>query len=140
MKNSAAVTIPSDPKFLCVVRDFTAGMARLAGMDEKTSRDIKLAVDEACGNVIKHAYGGATDKEVTVRYKKTEKIFEVLIEDEGVKARRGALKGRDLDDLREGGLGMHFIQRAFDVCALDERKKKGNRLRLIKYLGAGDAD
>lgn len=140
MKEGAVLTIPSHPKFLCLVRNFTAGLATMAGLDENTAADIKLAVDEACANVIKHAYGGATDREITLQYKATPDTFEVTIDDDGVKARKESLKGRDLEELRAGGLGMHFIQRAFDVCELDESKAKGNRLRLIKHLKAKDAD
>ena len=54
--------------------------------------------------------------------------------DSGEKVTPELLKGRDLDDVRPGVLGIHFIRRAFDVAAYDEKKKKGNRLRLVKYL------
>jgi anti-sigma regulatory factor (Ser/Thr protein kinase) len=138
MGEGAVLTVPSNPKFLSLVRNFTAGLALMAGLDEEAAAAVKLAVDEACANVIEHAYGGATDKEITLRYKKTRDTFEVTIDDDGAKARRESLKGRDLDDLRAGGLGMHFIERAFDVCELDESKEKGNRLRLVRHLKAQD--
>ena len=103
-------------------------------MDEKLIGDIRLAIDEACSNVIKHAYKGDVSRKIIIKYTIRPDKFHVVIEDNGLTARRKALKGRDLDDIRPGGLGIHFIKRVFDVFELDEKKKKGNRLILVKYL------
>ena len=135
MKDSAVITIPSHPKYLCVVRSVTAKMGELYGMPVSEIEDIKLAVDEACSNVIKYACKGNTGLKISVRYKLKKRGFEVVIEDNGVKAKPEVVEGRSLDDVRPGGLGVHFIKRAFDVFAFDESKKKGNRLRLVKYRG-----
>lgn len=140
MKDRAVISIPSHPKFLSLVREVTVRMARMAGIDTRTAHDLKLAVDEACANVIKHAYGGTTDRKITVKYKKTKKNFEVTIEDSGLKAGAEALKGRNINKVRAGGLGVMFIKRAFDVCCFDEMKKTGNRLKLIKHLDAGNGN
>lgn len=134
MKDRAVISVPSHPKFLSLVREVTVRMARMAGIDHRTAHDLKLAVDEACTNVIKHAYGGSTDRKITVKYRKTKKNFEVTIEDSGVKAGVEALKCRKIKKARAGGLGVLFIKRAFDVCCFDEMKETGNRLRLIKHL------
>ena len=64
----------------------------------------------------------------------------MVIEDNGIKSDPESMKGRDLDDLKPGGLGIHFIKKVFDVFELDSRKKDGNRLRLIKYLKGKDED
>jgi anti-sigma regulatory factor (Ser/Thr protein kinase) len=138
-REGAVLTVPSNPRFLFLVRNLTAGLAAMAGLGEDASADVKLAVDEACSNVIRHAYGGATDREITLKYIITPDTFEVTIDDDGAKARKEAMKGRDFEDLRAGGLGLHFIERAFDVRELDESKAKGNRLRLVKFLKAEDA-
>jgi serine/threonine-protein kinase RsbW len=63
----------------------------------------------------------------------TPKGFEVLIEDQGVKAQPESIEGRNLYDIRPGGLGVHLIKRAFDIVQFDQRKRKGNRLRLIRF-------
>jgi serine/threonine-protein kinase RsbW len=134
MNDLITVTIPSHPKYLSVVRAVTGKMAQLNGMDDLLIEDIKLAIDEACSNVIKHAYSGDTNKKIVLKYKTGEKGFKVIIEDNGMKARADLIKGRDLDDVRPGGLGIHFIRRVFDVFQFDENKKKGNRLILMKTL------
>ncbi len=140
MKDSAVIIIPSHPRYLSVVRAVTVRMGELCGMADAELEDVKLAVDEACSNVIKYAYGGNTDKRIVVRFKITQKGFEVVIEDSGLKADIDSLKGRSLSDVRPGGLGIHLIRRAFDVVDFDDKKKRGNRLRLIRYMKEKNGD
>jgi anti-sigma regulatory factor (Ser/Thr protein kinase) len=133
MKDSVVIKVQSDPKYLSLVRSVTAKMAELYGLSESTTEDIKLAVDEACSNVIKHAYGGDTHQSILLKYRMTKKGFEVLIEDNGVKVQPESIEGRSLNDIRPGGLGVHLIKRAFDFYQFDQRKRRGNRLRLVSF-------
>ena len=134
MRDYVSITIPSHPKYLSVVRSLTMKIGQINGMNEALIEDIKLAVDEACANVIKHAYSGNPSGKIVIKYKTTPKNFQVIITDNGIKTQNELMKGRDLDDVRPGGLGVHFIERVFDVFELDEKKKKGNRLILMKRL------
>jgi serine/threonine-protein kinase RsbW len=134
MKDSVTITIPSHPKYLSIVRSVTGKIAQIYEITEPLTEDMKLAVDEACANVIKHAYRGDRTKKIVLKYKITKKSFNVIIEDSGIKAQADLIKGRSLDDIRPGGLGIHFIKRVFDVFQFDETKKKGNRLILIKSM------
>jgi anti-sigma regulatory factor (Ser/Thr protein kinase) len=134
MKESVGITIPSNPKYLSVVRQTTHAVGKLYGIPETDLEDMKLAIDEACSNVIKHAYGGDTAKKIVVKYSIMKKQFKVIIEDSGLKARIEYMQGRSLNDVRPGGLGIHFIRRVFDGFRFDERKKRGNRLILSKTL------
>ncbi len=135
MKDPVIVTVQSDPRYLTAVRAVAARMAELGGIAEEDGEQIKLAVDEACTNVIRYAYNGDTGGKIIVKFRITKKRFSVVIEDKGVKADPEFVKGRSLDDLRPGGLGIHLIRRAFDVVEFDEKKKNGNRLILIKNMG-----
>ena len=134
MKELVIIKVPSAPKYLRLIRDVTERMGVCGGIGEPVINTLKLAIDEACANIIKHAYKGDAGKKIRVQYTITEEAFEAVIEDSGEKVAPELLRGRDLDDVRPGGLGIHFIKRAFDVVAYDEKKKKGNRLRLVKYL------
>ena len=116
------------------------GIAAMAGINDVETEFIKLAVDEACSNIIRHAYGGDTGRKFAVKFRATEKDLQIVLEDNGIKADPVKIKGRDLDDVRPGGLGIHFIMRAFDICEFDGKKKKGNRLRLIRHLKERDED
>jgi anti-sigma regulatory factor (Ser/Thr protein kinase) len=136
VKHSAVIAIPSDPKYLSVVRAVTSRMAQICGIGPAEVESLTLAVDEACSNVIKYSYHGDHDKRILVRFRIARRFFEVVIEDDGLKADPACIQGRDLDEIRPGGLGVHFIRRGFDTITFDERKKKGNRLRLRKRFGS----
>ncbi len=134
MKDLFVIKTLSDPKYLSIVRAVSAKMGELSGLGEEAIDDVRIAIDEACSNVIKHAYGGDTSRTILIRFRKSQKGFEVWIEDEGKKVEPESIEGRDLDDIRPGGLGVHLIKRAFDIFAFDQRKKKGNRLRLVRFM------
>lgn len=134
MKESVVISIPSHPKYLSVIRETTINFGKLYEMPDAEIEDIKLAIDEACSNIIKHAYRGDTTKKIIVKYTITRRLFKVVIEDSGIKTNIECMKGRSLDNIRPGGLGIHFIKRVFNGFRFDERKKKGNRLILTKYI------
>ncbi len=133
MRDLAVIKVHSDPKYLSVIRAVTAKVGELSGLPDRAVEDVKRAVDEACSNVIRHAYGGDPTRSFLIRFRKAEDGFEVVIEDEGLKAKPESIKGRSFDDVRPGGLGIHLIKRAFDLFSFDPRKKKGNRLRMVRY-------
>lgn len=135
MRFPVALTVQSHPRLLAVVRDVVSRLADSHGLSEAVRNDLRLAVDEACANVIRHAYGGDTTQKIGLKFSATENEFRVIIEDTGKKAGNEAFQGRDFDDVRPGGLGMHFIRRAFDSVFFDPKKKNGNRLVLIKRWG-----
>lgn len=140
MKEAAVVTIPSHPRYLGLVRDAAARMGRIAGLDASAAEAVRHAVNEACANVIKYAYQGDPGRSITVKMRSRRAGFEVVIEDSGVTADPEQIHGRDLGDVRPGGLGVHLIRRAFDVVAFERRRKQGNRLRLLKRIDGERAD
>jgi anti-sigma regulatory factor (Ser/Thr protein kinase) len=140
MKDTTVVTIPSDPRYLGLVRDAAARMALIAGIESSAAEAVKHAVNEACANVIKYAYLGDPGRSITVKMRSRRRGFEVLIEDSGITANPDLIKGRSLEDVRPGGLGVHLIRRAFDVVRFEERGRQGNRLRLLKRVDRERAD
>jgi anti-sigma regulatory factor (Ser/Thr protein kinase) len=49
------------------------------------------------------------------------------------------MQGRKLDEIKPGGLGLHFIRQSMDVVEF-KRERDVNLLRLIKYLQAEKQD
>ena len=135
MRNPVVLKVRAHPAYLALIRDATARFCRICRIDDELADSIKLAVDEACSNVIKHAYHGDTSGSIVVKYSATDRNFRVIIEDSGEKARPELIRGRDLDDVRPGGLGIHFIRRIFDSVEFDAGKRIGNRMILQRKLG-----
>jgi len=135
--------LQSNPAMLCVVRSAVTRLTERLGFSEPECRAVVRAVDEALTNIIRHAYRGQTGRPIEASFRSIRvrrdggqrPALEILLEDEGVKLDRTKLRGRRLEDVRPGGLGLHFIQQSMDAVEFRHRKGK-NRLRLVKFLHA----
>jgi anti-sigma regulatory factor (Ser/Thr protein kinase) len=136
--------LPSDPEILCVVRSAVMSLTEELGFAAAESRAITRAVDEALANIIRHAYGGRPGQPIELLCRRMEDRIggrlraglEIVLVDQGAAADRNKLCGRSLDDVRPGGLGMHFILDGVDVMEY-KRQTRRNRLRLVKYFPVG---
>ena len=130
------LSIPSETSFLAMVRDLTRKMAQTAGFDEGTAEKVSLAVDEATTNVIEHAYHGAPDRQVEVRYDDRGLDFRVEIVDTGDMVDPRAVPRVDLDryvsERRTGGLGVHLMERIMDSDTF-RRSARRNVCCLVKH-------
>ncbi len=113
--------------------------ALAAGCDENAAQDVMLAVDEACQNVIRHAYGEERDGDMVVRIEHEERSLVISLLDFAPRIDPQKVKPRDLDDVRPGGLGTHLIQEVMDSAEFVEPPPGcGNLLRMVKRIsGSG---
>ena len=133
--------LPSNPEILCVVRSAVMCLTQELGFPAAECRALTRAVDEALANIIRHAYGGRPGQPIELLCRRMQDRtggrqragLEIVLVDHGAAADRKKLCGRSLDDVRPGGLGMHFIQRGVDVMQYTSQARR-NRLRLVKYL------
>jgi serine/threonine-protein kinase RsbW len=133
--------LDSNPNVLCVVRGAVERLAEVVGFAAPECRSIVRAVDEALTNVIRHCYCGRLDQPIELRFRRVyresghgqEQGLEVVVCDHGSAVDRTKLCGRSLDEVRPGGLGLHFIQESMDSVEY-ERHNDTNLLRLTKYL------
>lgn len=129
--------LTSDPKYLAGAREMMATVARRLGFDEISCSQIALAVDEALCNVIRHGYDRAMDRPIWLHLwpeaSEAGPGLRVVIEDEAKQVTPECMKGRDLDDIRPGGLGVHIIREVMDEVDYQRREGGvGMRLTLIK--------
>ena len=129
---TVTLTVPSHPRFLYVVRSALYPLALDAGFSRKDARRIVLAVDEACSNIIRHAYGGEGTKTITVTVADDSERFSVRLRDFGIKAARASIAPRRLDEVRPGGLGTAFMAQVFDRVDYDTSVEQGTLLTLEK--------
>ncbi len=131
----------SNPEALCLVRATVERAAQVLHFPDDDTRAIVRSVDEALANVMRHAYGGRPGLPIEIFCKKlkagrangSEAGLEIVLQDNGPAQNPAKFKSRPLDDVRPGGLGLHFIQQSMDVVEFS-RKKGKNQLRLVKYL------
>jgi anti-sigma regulatory factor (Ser/Thr protein kinase) len=105
-----------------------------SGLTDKLRGQLVLAVNEACTNIIQHAYGEKTEGEIRLRLAWNSDRLIIELEDDAPCIDPAAVQPRALSDVRPGGLGVHFIREIMDEMAFLPGQGKGNRLRLVKRL------
>jgi sigma-B regulation protein RsbU (phosphoserine phosphatase) len=129
------LNFPSQPDRLKLVRSAVFDTAMLCGCSENVARDIVIAVDEACQNVIRHAYKGAPDGQVILDIGHDGDNMVLSLQDFAAPVDVSKIKPRDLDDLRPGGLGTHFINEMMDqVDFIAPPEGVGNLLRMVRKI------
>jgi len=93
-----------------------------------------LGVDEACTNVIRHAYHLQDDQLISLSLEGSPRCVRMRLRDYGKQTEAHAMKGRSHDLIRPGGLGLHLIRTAFDKVDYI-LKARGTELVMTKKLG-----
>jgi anti-sigma regulatory factor (Ser/Thr protein kinase) len=132
MSETVTLIVPSHPKYLYVIRSAIYPIAGDAGFPKKEVRKIVLAIDEACSNIIKYAYGGDHSKTISVIVSVEPARLVIELKDTGKKPDVSKIAPRDLDDIRPGGLGTHFMAEVFDSVEYDTGRGSGTVLILEK--------
>jgi len=131
----------SNPDLLCAVRGAMERLTEKMGFPEPECRSVTRAVDEAMANIIRHAYGDQRDQPIELTCRRTQRVvngepeegLEILLTDQGAPADPEKMRGRPLDEIRPGGLGLHYIRESMDVMEFT-RSDVTNQLRLVKYV------
>ncbi len=131
--------LTSDPMYLCGARELVGCIARRIGFDDMDCSKIALAVDEALSNIIRHGYDKAFDKPIWLGLSPIKPSpssiggIVITIEDEAKQVDPCNMKGRNLEDIRPGGLGVHIINEVMDQVSYEKRKGRGMRLVMTKH-------
>ena len=133
--------LQSNAEALCLVRATIERAAEVLHFRDAETRAIVRSVDEALANVMRHAYGGRPGLPIEMSCHKLQLGdkkaalggIEILLADKGAPVKPTTLKSRPLDEIRPGGLGLHFIRESMDEVEFS-RKKGKNLLRMVKYL------
>ncbi len=131
------LTVPSHPKFLYVVRSALYPIAIDAGFGKKEAGRIILAIDEACSNIIKYAYGGDQSQTIALTIAVDAEELRITLQDSGKQVDISKIAPRKLDEIRPGGLGTHFMHSLFDSVHYDTSGGRGTVLTLVKKRSPG---
>ena len=107
------LSFPAKPDYLLLARLALSGLAREVSMSDEVLADLKLAVTEACGNAVRHAYpGGAGD--VTVSYVVSYSALEMIVEDQGTGLEGHAIPDEPISAPVESGMGISIMRAIVD--------------------------
>ena len=125
-------------KELCA---FVVAGAQEVGFDDDELFRIELACDEACTNIIQHAYGGEETGDIEATWQFIQGKFVITLHDNGmpfdvdeVPMPNLPADKDDINNLQIGGLGIHFMKKLMDEVRFSIDNNHGNTLIMIKYL------
>ena len=136
--STKTIHIESRTDRLIAVREFVSDAARDFGFNDEDVSKIALAVDEACTNIIKHAYKFDPNKNITVTVQGGNGTFQVVIHDNGIQFNPNEIHSPDMKEYmrnyRRGGLGVYLMKSLMDKVEYSIARGKANEVRLTKYL------
>ncbi|OYT15186.1 MAG: hypothetical protein B7C24_14375 [Bacteroidetes bacterium 4572_77] len=135
------LSVNSDYAALDSIRQFIDHHAKAFGFKKNEASELALAADEACTNLIKHAYKFDKNKTIDISISsEQEQVFSIIIEDSAEPFDIADSPKVNINSyikaMKPGGLGVHIIKAVIDVIHYKPASKKNgkNRLILKKYL------
>ncbi len=119
--------LPARAENVAVVRHAFGGFAEVLSVDEQTLADIKLAVTEACTNVVVHAYERDAVGNIEVDATIDDQLLTVVIRDNG----RGIVPRPDSPGL---GLGLPLIATLTETLELGKNMSDHTEVRMTFRL------
>ena len=137
------LSFPAKPDYLLLARLALAGVARSLPVGPELLADLKLAVTEACGNAVRHAYE-AGEGSVDLEFVLGDDRLEMIVEDQGSGIMRpveelvaDSPEEALMQEGGNGGMGMAIISAIVDE--LDVRSGasgRGTVVHMTKFIAA----
>jgi serine/threonine-protein kinase RsbW len=121
------LSVPARSENLVRIRRALTDFASSLGVDDETISDLRLAVNEACSNVVRHAYGTDDPGSMCVEARPADGSLVVVVRDTG----RGLSRASGDPG---AGLGLRLasaVSNSFEV----RQKTAGTEVRLVFSLG-----
>ena len=132
-------TFPGNYRSLAVISDFIVEEAEKIEFNPSEVYAIQTAVDEACANIIDHAYGGEDLGQIDIQVHKIQKGIKIILKDNGEPFNPDDIPAPDitspLEIRKERGLGIFFMQKLMDKVIFEFSSGGINTLTLLKFRG-----
>jgi serine/threonine-protein kinase RsbW len=135
IKDPSVIELPSRADVVYKACDFVVAASRRLGFSENEINKIKLAVYEACLNVVEHAYHSDPTKimRVTVQEEAQRLVIQVIDRGDGFEVNNDNFDVMAAAAARQtGGMGLHIIRRSMDEVTYQRNSHEGNKLIMIK--------
>ncbi len=133
----------SCPTKMSQVRDKVRTALDPVGLSDEEKLKLVLVIDEACTNIMRHAYAGDCSREINLKldHEQAPELSRLVFElrDQAATIDSSQIKPRDLDDCRPGGLGVNIMDTVMDDWQFEEPDcGNGNILRMSKNISRED--
>jgi serine/threonine-protein kinase RsbW len=140
MNSFIRLTIPARAEYIDIVRLTLFGIANKAGFSYEEIEDMKVAVTEACTNVVLHAYSNAQPGVVDISFELEHEGLSIRIKDEGESfkyepelRKSDSLHDKKLEEVTAGGLGLFLMHALMDK--VEVFSERGTEVILTKLFG-----
>lgn len=125
------IAIPSVLEAVVKVEAKVLGVLEQQGPDEDEVFSVRLALEEAVTNAIKHGNGFDPNKKVTVRFGTDNRVLTIQVEDEGEGFDPHGVPDPTAEENleRESGRGLLLMRHYMDTVEFNNR---GNCVTLVK--------
>jgi len=129
------MNVPGKPEYVGTVRMAAASVASKAGFDIEAIEDIKVAVSEACTNIVCHSGGCAGQDfvyDVSLEVEATK--LTIRVEDHGAGYNMEEYVAPVPGEVRDSGLGLFIIRALMDEVDIQSEVGVGTSIRMTKYI------
>lgn len=131
------LTLAAELANLAAIGEFVTRLAAEAGLDNRQSYAVQMAVDEACSNIVEHAYIGQSGGEINISGQIVAAGLEITLLDQGRPFDPDNIPrlnpSAPLEERRRRGMGLFFIEQLMDRVEYQFNTPHGNRLILFKH-------
>ena len=136
MDTEQTLAFPSRFDSLAAISEFVGRAAEGAGLDARAVYAVQMAVDEACTNIIEHAYSGEGRSDVECTCCIDNNGLTVILRDQGrpfdaTDVPQPDLQA-DLEDRSGRGLGLYLMRRLMDEVQFEFSPDSSNVLTMVK--------
>jgi anti-sigma regulatory factor (Ser/Thr protein kinase) len=117
------LNLPARPENVAVVRHVLGAFAQALHLPVEIIEDVRLAVTEACTNVVRHAYDGSEPGQLEIIIRPEGDVLDVIVSDHG----RGIGPS---PDTAGPGLGLPLIAALVDSLEIQHAPRAGSRLAM----------
>lgn len=125
---------PSDPIYLKSLRHAVSDALEALNVSAAAQRPLVLAIDEACANVIRHAYAGTPDGRLALSIWLEGATIVFHLQDWAAPVDCSKIKPRDLSETRPGGLGVNLIDQVMDEWGFAAEPRGCGNLWIAKKI------
>lgn len=130
-----------DPRGLALIRRLVAASTMTLKVSADTLNDLKLAITEACTNVIKHAFKFDSSRTFGIHMRASPILFQISVQYDDAKFDPTRIREPNLEEVQDSGFGVFIIRQIMDDVRYTTDPTSGAvELRMIKILDQAYAD
>ena len=142
--NQLELEVKANLENLAVMDDFVAESMKQLGMKKDVTLQVRLAVSEACTNIIQHAYSGESEEPIIILCSMSGNDLVIEIRDWGKPFDPDSVPQPDTEsellERKEGGIGIFLLRKMMDDVRYVFRAGRYNELRMIKHIHQEDQE